>query len=214
VNGERNIQDSSNDRLRPLIVAAARSRFERFGYSKTSMHEIAGDCRMSAANLYRYFDGKLAIGAAVAAEEQRGLLADCDHAAEAAAHEPIIRLVTLFQAIIATTRRQMTAAPLLFELRLAVWREKPELRNQFLREIEVRIVAALAEDPVGGAGVDPGLEVAGRLVLLASAPFVLPWMMQNVPFGDPQTQVEPLVRCLVLGIAASREARSAAVAGD
>jgi AcrR family transcriptional regulator len=182
----------------------------RFGYAKTSMHEIAADCRMSAANLYRYFDGKLAIGAAVAVEEQTGLLADCDRATAAAAHDATTRLVTLFHAIIDTTRHQMTAVPLLFELRLAVWREKPELRTQFLRDIEVRIVAALAGRPLDEAGADRSFEASGRLVLLASAPFVLPWMMQNTLFGDPQTQVEPLIRCLVLGMAADRETRSLA----
>ena len=40
------------------------------------MLEIAEDCRMSVANLYRYYDGKLALGAAVAAAEQAALFAE------------------------------------------------------------------------------------------------------------------------------------------
>jgi len=51
-----------------LILSAATGRFERYGYGKTTMAEIAGDCEMSAANLYRYFKSKLDIGAALACQ--------------------------------------------------------------------------------------------------------------------------------------------------
>jgi AcrR family transcriptional regulator len=43
------------------IIEAAEQRFQRYGYKKSSMAEIAKDCDMSAANLYRYFDNKMAI---------------------------------------------------------------------------------------------------------------------------------------------------------
>ena len=43
-------------------------------------------------------------------------------------------------------------------------------------------------------------KVAGRLILTASAPFVLPWMLRTQPFGNPRAQVEPLITCLVAGL--------------
>ena len=49
--------------IRGLIVEAARVRFERYGFNKSTMAEIAGDCGMSAANLYRYFESKSEIAA-------------------------------------------------------------------------------------------------------------------------------------------------------
>ena len=51
------------------------------------------------------------------------------------------------------------------------------------------------------------------MVLLASAPFALPRMMQNVPFGDPRPHVAPLIRCLVLGMAAEDLPRSGTTRG-
>jgi AcrR family transcriptional regulator len=57
VNRKRTIQHSPGDQLSGKIVAAARARFQRYGYAKTSMQEIAADCGMSAANLYHYYDG-------------------------------------------------------------------------------------------------------------------------------------------------------------
>lgn len=53
---------------RARILEAAGDRFRQFGYGKTTMAEIAGDCEMSAANLYRYFDNKQDIGAAMACQ--------------------------------------------------------------------------------------------------------------------------------------------------
>jgi hypothetical protein len=43
-------------------------------------------------------------------------------------------------------------------------------------------------------------KVASRLILMASAPFMLPWMLQTRPFGNPRAQVEPLMQCLVGGL--------------
>ena len=46
-----------------VILNAAQARLLEFGYHKTTMAEIAADCGMSAANLYRYFANKEEIAA-------------------------------------------------------------------------------------------------------------------------------------------------------
>jgi AcrR family transcriptional regulator len=46
------------------ILDAAHRRFSAYGFGKTTMAEIADDVGMSAANLYRYFENKLDLGAA------------------------------------------------------------------------------------------------------------------------------------------------------
>ena len=56
----------TSENVRERILEAANVRFQQYGYNKTTMAEIAGDCKMSAANLYRYFENKLDIGAALA----------------------------------------------------------------------------------------------------------------------------------------------------
>ena len=48
------------------IIEAAHKRFAHYGYGKTTMSEIAGDCKMSPGNLYRYFPGKLDIAERIA----------------------------------------------------------------------------------------------------------------------------------------------------
>ncbi len=47
-----------NKNSREKILKAAYKRFGYYGFGKTTMVEIAGDCGMSAANIYRHFRGK------------------------------------------------------------------------------------------------------------------------------------------------------------
>ncbi len=202
---EHNVQHSSDD-PGAAIATVARSHFRRFGYAKTSMKEIAEDCGMSVANLYRYHDGKLAIGAAVAAAEQAALFAECDRAVAAGPVDLVAKLVILFHALIDGTHRQIRSTPLLFELGMAVARAQPAHHQRILQETEVRIAGILGTS----AAIDA--RVAGQLILLASAPFVLPWMLRTQPFGNPRAQVEPLIKCLVSGLAKTTPAGIAASA--
>src|ERR1700759_1575273 len=59
----------TKDAVRDRIVHAAKCRFSHFGYGKTTMAEVAGDCAMSPGNLYRFFPGKLDIAEAIATED-------------------------------------------------------------------------------------------------------------------------------------------------
>jgi len=52
---------TDTDDPRTKIIEAARRRFKHYGYTKTTMAELAEDCAMSPGNIYRYFPGKLDI---------------------------------------------------------------------------------------------------------------------------------------------------------
>ena len=69
-------------RLRPertavpdRILTAARRRFEKYGYRRTGMLEIARDAGIAAGTIYRYFDSKEDIFLRVAETETEGWLA-------------------------------------------------------------------------------------------------------------------------------------------
>jgi len=199
VNSEPNIQRSAGDELRDQILDAARDLFRQFGFPKTSMQEIAQACGMSAANLYRFYEGKLAIGVAVASRDRAALLSACDAAIEAAGGDTANRLTALFRAIIDMTRRKMKKAPLLFELEMLMTREEPALRRRFLDGTEQRIISILTAGNPDRCGSEI-IKLRSRMILMASAPFVLPWMLLNEPFGDPRSMVEPLIRSLVTNL--------------
>ncbi len=52
-------------KIKEKILASAQTRFIRYGFKKTNVTEIADDCDMSPANLYRFFENKEEIGEAV-----------------------------------------------------------------------------------------------------------------------------------------------------
>lgn len=54
------------EEIRTQILDAAEARFRTYGFGKTTMAEIATDTDMSTANLYRFYENKLAIGSAMA----------------------------------------------------------------------------------------------------------------------------------------------------
>ena len=53
-----------DNQIQDKIIDAASNRFAHYGYSKTTMAEIAKDCEMSVGNLYRFYKNKEAIAAA------------------------------------------------------------------------------------------------------------------------------------------------------
>lgn len=59
-------QKKSNQEICDQILDAANLRFQQYGFNKTTMAEIAKDCDMSAANLYRHFKNKMDIVAQLA----------------------------------------------------------------------------------------------------------------------------------------------------
>lgn len=58
------IAANKSDAISEKILDAAWARLSHYGLSKTTMAEIAEDCQMSAANLYRYYKNKDDIAAA------------------------------------------------------------------------------------------------------------------------------------------------------
>lgn len=63
-NGER--WDEAR-KTRALILDVADRHFKRYGYTKTTIVDIASDCAMSHANVYRFFRNKADLADAVAA---------------------------------------------------------------------------------------------------------------------------------------------------
>lgn len=59
-------QRQAAELTRSQILEVATDHFRRFGHHRTTVSDIASECRMSPANVYRFFDGKAALVEAVA----------------------------------------------------------------------------------------------------------------------------------------------------
>jgi len=79
------------EQVRNHILEAAAKRFTHYGYSKTTVAEIAGDCGMSSGNLYRYFENKEAIARAAVEERLEEKARICEAATDPKA--PVIEQI-------------------------------------------------------------------------------------------------------------------------
>lgn len=64
--------------VRSQILATAERLFRSYGYAKTTVADIARECEMSPANVYRFFESKAAVNEAItemllSAQEQHAL---------------------------------------------------------------------------------------------------------------------------------------------
>jgi AcrR family transcriptional regulator len=90
---------------RERILAEAKRLFRLYGYSKTTMADIAGACRMSPANVYRFFASKAAVNDAICAR----LLASDEEAFRAIARLPLPAADRLRRIVLEMNNRALRA---------------------------------------------------------------------------------------------------------
>ena len=125
------------------IMNAAWARFVQYGFVKTTMAEIAQDCGMSAANLYRFFKSKQDIGAALAsrcmAEKELRLQAVVDQPGISSAERLHVFALTVFDCMYT----QCMGTPRINELIESVCMERSEIVTQHIQTMRALIAKIL-----------------------------------------------------------------------
>jgi AcrR family transcriptional regulator len=191
----------ASDYTREQILDAANSRFQQYGYGKTTMAEIASDVSMSAANLYRYFQNKQDIGAGLAlrcfAQKEallRGVLRRPGLTAAQRLQEFILTLVRYIHG-------QCSNQPRIHELVEAVAAHRRDIVARKHEGERALIAEILAEGTRAGEFDIPDVVTTAETVLATLTLFNVPLFMQVYPleiFEDKATQVAEL---LVHGLA-------------
>ena len=189
------------------ILEAATARFKQYGYRKTTMAEIAHDCGMSAGNLYRYFDNKADIGAAVCVCRFATVQSALN---ETVQNQPSGRLAPNSDPAASIDRYVRT----LMELTLQSCRETPHIQEMidFLSE-ERRdilgnhlracrdIIACIIQKGVDDGGINvPDVDEAAGAVQSALVRFQYPPLLMLSPQEDLEADIAPMVRLIVDGL--------------
>jgi AcrR family transcriptional regulator len=127
------------------IIAAARKRFQHFGYGKTSMAEIAGDCGMSPGNLYRFFPGKLDIAEAIATDEYKAHLERLTHLASRPDRSVREKMRDLLVEGLRRTYARREKDPRALELARVIAAERPDF-SDWMTECERKLIVDLMEE--------------------------------------------------------------------
>lgn len=191
--------------IRAEILQAAAERFQRFGYGKTNMAEIAADCCMSAGNLYRYFKNKLDIAEAImrmamddAIEDLRGVLKRPGLSARERLRAYILEEMQY-------TYGQMERYPTLVEqVTQELGARKPILANEYLSASRALLTEILAAGNASGEfQVEDVVEVA-EMIQSATMKFRYPQMHSQLTLDQLEREAEGVAGLLVDGIACAR----------
>ncbi len=117
---------------RAQIIDAAAERFIHYGYGKTTIADIATDCKMSAGNIYRYFESKVDIAAAILHDNGVQIITDMHKKVNQKTKARDKLRVFLFSGL-RVTFRQLASAPRMREMILAVREHRPEIRRKIRR---------------------------------------------------------------------------------
>ena len=124
------------------IMDVAAERFAHYGYGKTTIADISTDCKMSAGNIYRYFESKLDIAAAITHDkgvqvthELRKKIAQKPKARD--------RLRVFMFSSLRTTFRQLEDMPRLVDMANSVRQHRPEVRRKIRKMERLLLVEVL-----------------------------------------------------------------------
>jgi len=195
------VAPESVEPIRAAIIDAAEARFTEYGYTKTTLNEIASEAGMSAANLYRFFENKLDIAAGVA----RRLLARREAALKAAVATEQTAVAQL-QAYILTALRfdrdLQDSAPQLARMLEKLLDERKELATLH-RKARQELLVQLVQAGMGSGELTPS--DAAQIAQTLRAAFILfetPMLHRQYPQAEIERLALQVVSVLLQGLLA------------
>jgi AcrR family transcriptional regulator len=192
-------QVETPQQIRARILDAAQRRFEHYGYNKTTMAELAKDCNMSAANLYRYFENKLDIGAHIT----RGCFAKEEAALrQVVARKELSAAERLREFVLETLRHMYRVAqqPRIDEMVEAICKEATGVLEQNRATRQRLLVALIAEANASGEFdlEDPATAADG--ILAATVLFKFPLFLHDHPLEHFEQRARMVTDLLLQGL--------------
>ncbi|MEM9667943.1 MAG: TetR/AcrR family transcriptional regulator [Pseudomonadota bacterium] len=132
------------EQTRTKILEAAYDRFMHYGYSKTTMSEVARDCEMSAGNIYRFFSSKLDIAEAMAEKFNNERYIDFEAIANKSTPS-IDRFYEFFFFALEETYSAIEEEAKILEIAEILRLERPEFFNEHLAKERVFLVKMIED---------------------------------------------------------------------
>jgi AcrR family transcriptional regulator len=183
-------------KTRERILAAAERRFKQYGYAKSTIVDIAADCAMSNANVYRFYRSKADLVDAIAG----GLVIRCERVCREVASRPIsakMRLVEFMVELYQWKRREHQRNPRMHEL-LAVGTD--EGRGFVTRHLNVLadLLAGIIVDGVNkGEFVVKDPPRLARIIQDATVKFIDPRLVARYCGENLETRVRDVMTTIV-----------------
>ncbi len=190
----------STEEIRSQILTAASERFRQFGYTKTTMAEIARDCAMSAANLYRYFENKQAIAAILTQQCLDELLLRLKAVVAQEERPAAERLRELVLTVLHYTHGEWSENPRMNELVSEICELRHDIVETFHERKRALLRDLLRQGLERGEFAPHDLDATASALITATTLFRLPLLMHLYPLEDFERRAEELVTLVLNGI--------------
>ena len=188
--------------MQTRIIVVAEHLFREIGYQKTTVADIARQLRMSPANVYRFFDSKKSINAAVA----RRLMGEVEQAAQfiVDARQPAPqRLRHLLTSIHQMNAERYVGDSKLHEMVAVAMEENWDVCTAHMERITCSIGSVIAEGAASGELDAPDVALAAMCTCTAMLRFFHPQMIAQCS-DKPGPSLDQMVDFVLAGLAPRR----------
>jgi AcrR family transcriptional regulator len=196
---------TAHDATHQKIIAAAKRRFMHYGYTKTTMAELAVDCDMSPGNLYRYFAGKLDIAEEICREASMQTAEDLARILTAPGRTASQRLHDFLFMDLRQTFHKLEENRKIVEMAQIVTAERPEFHNEGLKR-EREVLASIIE--LGNLSgefrvTDP--DFAAEMIQAATLKFSYPQLFTRLPLEKLERELHGVYQLISAGLKAGAD---------
>ena len=196
------------NRMCEAILEAAKERFSHYGFGKTTMSEIAQDCKMSPGNLYRYFDGKLDIAEAIATFHWEKQLDHIRSIVRDPSQSATDRLKNFLLFVLREGYQILDEEPKMQEVADIISRERPKFAEQIMAKEKALISEILSAGNASGEfDIQDVLQVA-TVIQAATYKYRLPQLHSSLSLDKLEQEMGCLLE-LILGGLNCRKAHAA-----
>jgi AcrR family transcriptional regulator len=195
--------DRTSEETRELILATAEAHLRRYGYSRTTVSEIARACKMSHANVYRFFKTKADVMEAVVEQWFKGI----EQALREVAEQPgsaSDRLQAYVLKLHRLKRDKLAADPDLFEAFLAILEADRAVIKHHLQALHAILKGILSSGVESGEFQITDLSLATAAVNAATLKFHHPWIIRESADEPLEDQAIAVVTLLTVALASGK----------
>lgn len=193
---------TASDDMHQKIIEAAKRRFRHYGYTKTTMAELAVDCEMSPGNLYRYFAGKLDIAAAICREASVQTAEELSRILSTRGRGAAERLHDFLFMDLRETFHKLEEDPKIVEMAQIVTAERPEFHNEGLRREREVLCRIIEIGNLSGEFKVDDAEFAAEMVQAATLKFSYPQLFSRLPLEKLERELEGVYQLIAAGLRA------------
>jgi AcrR family transcriptional regulator len=176
--------------IREQIIEAANAHFKHYGYSKTTVSDLAKAIGFSKAYIYKFFDSKQAIGQAICSSTLKVIPAAVAESI-AQARNPADKLRRFFTTIIQTSRNLFIEERRLYDIAEVSSTEHWPSTLEYLATMDGMLRQILLEGRAAGEFErKTPLDEVTRAIMQAMQPFMHPVMLRENLDRLPEGPVE------------------------